>query len=39
VEVPPLRERMEDLPQLAQAVREEIGELEGRRKPISPEVV
>jgi two-component system, NtrC family, response regulator AtoC len=39
VEVPPLRERMEDLPQLARAVLEEIGELEGRRKSISPEVM
>jgi two-component system, NtrC family, response regulator AtoC len=39
VEVPPLRERLEDLPHLARAVLEEIGEQEGRRKSIGPEVM
>jgi len=39
VEVPPLRARLEDLPLLAQTVLEEIGEREGQRKSIGPEVM
>jgi len=39
VEVPPLRERLEDLPDLARAVLEEIGEREGQVKSIGPEVM
>ncbi len=39
VEVPPLRARREDLPLLARTILEEIGEREGRRKSIGPEVM
>lgn len=39
VNVPPLRARLEDLPDLARAVLEEIGEREGQMKSISPEVI
>jgi two-component system, NtrC family, response regulator AtoC len=39
VEVPPLRARLEDLPHLARAVLEEIGEREGQVKSIGPEVM
>jgi len=39
VEVPPLRARLEDLPQLARTVLEEIGEQEGRQKSIGPQVM
>ncbi len=39
VEVPPLRARLEDLPHLARTILEEIGECEGRRKSIGPEVM
>ncbi|TVR55462.1 MAG: sigma-54-dependent Fis family transcriptional regulator [Gemmatimonadales bacterium] len=39
VEVPPLRERLEDLPLLARTILEEIGEQEGRRKSIGPDVM
>ncbi len=39
VEVPPLRERLEALPHLARTILEEIGEQEGRRQSIGPEVM
>ena len=39
VEVPPLRDRLEDLPHLARTILEEIGEREGRRKSIGSEVM
>ncbi len=39
VEVPPLRSRVEDLPDLARALLEEIGEREGEKKSIGPEVM
>jgi len=39
VEVPPLRARLEDLPDLARAVLDEIGECEGHRKSIGSEVM
>jgi two-component system, NtrC family, response regulator AtoC len=39
VEVPPLRDRLEDLPHLAEAILDEIGEREGRRKSIGPDDV
>jgi two-component system, NtrC family, response regulator AtoC len=37
--VPPLRERLDDLPNLARTILEEIGDREGGRKSIGPEVM
>ncbi len=39
LEVPPLRERLDDLPHLAQAILEEIGDREGRGKSIGAEAI
>lgn len=38
VEVPPLRNRPDDIPRLAEIILDEIGETEGQKKAIGPEV-